>query len=401
MMAVNPERANELLATFQERVDGIVRKNGLEHHLGTANLAEIDNVKDGFIQRTMSIFTLPHVTEGEIEAEMNVAIVQIEKLARNQGAAEARAIQGIGSVVNSSNAADSETWNAIIGDAAHRIDKITKMYAEQINNMPKALRARIDDDFAKVLDDITNSFNADPSPGNANIVAIQVDNSLTKIERDLAEASKAVMKASIETIAQQKMTQLQEKEMAILSVEKGMTRGQIDGYRALTKEIRNLILELGNSNYLVYDKVIRNQKLAIIDQKMGILETLRINAAGVSQSLSGYFGNSDKRPARGRGSIGGVGTTLGMAKPTINAAPKNFRNGVPPGFAGFAGKMTKDDIAQKHPPGTAKSHIDAMHHYMSQGMSFEEAHTKASASGYTPKSHDKTFALGGGANPFF
>ena len=35
--------------------------------------------------------------------------------------------------------------------------------------------------------------------------------------------------------------------------------------------------------------------------------------------------------------------------------------------------MTKEDIANKHAPGTAKSHIDAMHHYMEGGMSFEES----------------------------
>ena len=37
------------------------------------------------------------------------------------------------------------------------------MYADQINNMPKPLRARIDDDFAKVLDAINDAYNANPS----------------------------------------------------------------------------------------------------------------------------------------------------------------------------------------------------------------------------------------------
>ena len=400
-MAVNPEAANSILADFQEKVEGIVRRNGLEHHLGTTSLSEIDKIKDMTIERTMSIFTLPHVTEGELESEINMAIVQIERVAREQGAKEANQIQGIGSAVNSKVAADSSLWNGIIGDAAHRIDKITKMYADQINNMPKALRARIDDDLAKVLDAINDSYNADPSPGNANIVAVQVQNSLDKIEKDLNEASKALMKASIESIAQEKMTKLQEKEIAMLSVEKGMTRGQIDAYRKLAKEIKGLILELGQSNYLVYDKVVRQQKLSIIDQKMGVLEALRVNAAGVSQSLSGYFGNTAKRQTRGVGAIGGVGTTLGMPAPSIQPAARNFRNGVPPGFAGYSGVMTKDDIAKQHPEGTAQSHIDAMHHYMSQGMSFNDAHNKATATGYTPKSHDKVFSLGGGAHPFW
>lgn len=396
-MAVNPEYANQLLSDFQEKVEGIVRTNGLEHHMGTANLSDIDSVKDMYIETVMNTFTLPHTTEGELQAEMNIALVEIKRMARTKGKEEAAQIAGIGSTVNKMTAADSGAWNTVIGDAGHRIDKIVRMYADQINNMPKPLRARIDDDFAKVLDAINDAYNANPSPGNAQIVQAQVTASLDKIEKDLAEASNALLKASIESIAHQKMTQLQEKKFAIEAVESGMTRGQIDGYRALIKEIEKLIHELGKSNYLVYDKVIRNQKVANIDSKMAILETLRINAAGVSSSLSGYFGNSNSG-RRGMTAIGGVGTTLGMNTSQISAAAKNFRTGVPPGFAGFAGKMSREDIINKHPPGTATAHIDAMEHYMSKGMSFEEAHNRANAEGYTPQSHDKNF--GGGAYPF-
>ena len=189
------------------------------------------------------------------------------------------------------------------------------------------------------------------------------------------------------------MTELQEKEMVMMSVERGMTKGQIDAYRALAKEIKGLILELGRSNFLIYDKVIRTQKVQVIDHKMSVLETLRVNASGVSQSLSGYYGSTSRRPARGSGSIGGVGTTLGHNTSSIGGYKKNFRNGVPPGFAGFAGKMTEADIANKHPPGTSKTHIKAMKKNMDAGMSFEAAHNKANADGFTPN-------LGGGGRPF-
>ena len=399
-MAVNPEYANQLLADFQNQVEGIVRTNGLEHHMGTTNLAQIDTIKDNYISTVMNTFTLPATSEGELQAEMNAALMQIKSTARQKGREEAANIAGIGSTVNRMSAADSSAWNALIGDAGHRIDKIVTLYADQINNMPKPLRARIDDDFAKILDALNDAYNANPSPANAQTVALQVKNSLDKIEGDLAEASKALLKASIESLAQQKMTQLQEKEIALQSVEKGMTRGQIETYRKLAKEVQALILDFGKSNYLIYDKTIRGQKVAIIDQKLAILENLRVNAAGVSSSLSGYFGNSGNRNVSRTSSIGGIGASIGMNTSQISAAPKNFRNGIPPGFAGFAGKMSKEDIAKKHPPGTAQSHIDAMEHYMSQGMSFNDAHNKANATGFTPKSHNKTFALGGGAYPF-
>ena len=397
-MAVNPDRANEILADFHQRVDGIVRKNGLDHHGKSNALASVDAMKNYYVNTVMTTLTLPVTSEGELLSEMNVALVQIERLTKQIATQEATQIAAIGSAVNKSVPADSRMWNNVIMDTASRIEKISTMFADQINNMPKSLRARIDSDFAGVLDAINDNFNRDPSPGNANIVAAQVKNSLDAIEKDLSAAATAVMKASIESLVQQKMTEVQEKELSLQSTEAGMTKPQIDGYRRIVKEVRKMILELGNSNYLVYDKVIRNQKLANIDSKISILETLRVNSSGVAQSLSGYFGNTSKRPNRRTPALNGVGSTIGMNTAIIGAAAKNFRKGIPPGFAGFAGKMTKENIANQHPPGTSKSHIDAMFHYMSKGMSFEEAHNKANREGFTPASHDKNF--GGGPNPF-
>ena len=392
-MAVNPDRVNQIMSDFQDKVAGIVRNNGLDHHSNTSNNAEIDALKNQYLQTVMSAFLLPATTEGELLSEMDATLVEITRMAKGKAKAEATQIAAIGSMVNKGSPADSSVWNGLIGDTAHRIDKITKMYADQINNMPKALRARIDSDFAGVLDSVNGAFNADPSPSNASLIRLQVNNSLDSIEKDLADASRAVLKASIEHIAQQKMTELQEKEMVMMAVERGMTKGQIDASRALAKEIKGLILELGRSNFLIYDKVIRTQKIQVIDHKMSVLETLRVNASGVSQSLSGYYGSTSRRPARGSGSIGGVGTTLGHNTSSIGGYKKNFRNGVPPGFAGFAGKMTEADIANKHPPGTSKAHIKAMKKNMDAGMSFEAAHNKANADGFTPN-------LGGGGQPF-
>lgn len=397
-MAVNPERVNELLEDFHNRTETIVNKYNLGHHGKGTGVSAIESVKTDFVNNTMSTFTLPNVSEDQIIAEMNVAIVQIESLAKQLSKQEAMTASAIGSAVTKQSPADSSVWNSLIMDAAERIEKICTMYADQINNMPKSLRARIDDDFAQVLDSINDNFNENASPSNANIVAVQVKNSLDAIERNLDEAATAVMKASIESIIQSKLTQVQEKEIALSSVEKGMTKAQRDGYQTIIREVRTMITDLGKSNYLVYDKVIRTQKIANIDHKLSILETIRVNAAGVSQSLSGYFGNTSKRRTNATPSIGGIGTTIGHDTSNISGGAKNFRNGIPPGFAGFAGTMTKSDIANKHDAGTAQSHIDAMHHYMSKGMSFEEAHNKANREGYTPASHDKNF--GGGGQPF-
>ncbi len=55
-----------------------------------------------------------------------------------------------------------------------------------------------------------------------------------------------------------------------------------------------------------------------------------------------------------------------------------------PRFRGSLG-MSKSEIRQKHPPGTSQKHIDAMHKYMKEGNSFQEAHNRAEASGFPAK----------------
>ena len=122
------------------------------------------------------------------------------------------------------------------------------------------------------------------------------------------------------------MTELQEKEMVLMSVERGMTKGQIDASRTLIKDNRKLITDFGKSNFLIYDKIIRNQKIQVIDHKMSVLETLRVNASGVSQSLSGYYGNTSRRRTshEALASIGGVGTTLGHNTSSVGGYQKEL-----------------------------------------------------------------------------
>ena len=392
-MAVNPDIANQIISEFNDEVETIIISTGLEHHSRSSNLATIHALKDAFADTVMASFIVPSTTKEQLLAEARAAKDNILRIARQQYQQELGNIAAMGSTVTKGSPSDSTAWNNIIGDTAHRIEKLSTMYADQINNMPKALRARIDDDFAKVLDDINAQYNRDPSPGNAHIVSVRASTYLQSIERNLEEAAQALLAASLEFMVQTKLTELQEMNMALMSIEQGMTKTQIDAYRGMVKETKDMIQALGKPGKLIYDKTIRDQKVTNINQKLSALETLRVNASGVSQSLSGYFGKTSRRPTRGIGSIGGVGTTLGHNTSSIGGQQKNFRNGVPPGFAGFAGKMTESDIAKKHPPGTSPAHIKAMKKNMDAGMSFEDAHKTANAAGHTPN-------LGGGGRPF-
>ncbi len=43
--------------------------------------------------------------------------------------------------------------------------------------------------------------------------------------------------------------------------------------------------------------------------------------------------------------------------------------------------MKLHEIRNKHPPGTSQKHLTAMKQYMNQGLSFQQAHNKAEATG--------------------
>ena len=95
-----------------------------------------------------------------------------------------------------------------------------------------------------------------------------------------------------------------------------------------------MINELTKSNYLVYDKAIRAQKLQVIDGKLKLLENIRINATTKMQTLQGYFGNTGRRSSSKRYSSG---SSLGAGITPMIAKPKSAFKTKPPGFAGYSG----------------------------------------------------------------
>jgi hypothetical protein len=230
--------------------------------------------------------------------------------------------------------ADSPLWNEVISMAGAEIDRIARVYGDNVANMPKALRNKLDTDMSKVLDSVRQAYMHDPSPGNAENMRIQVSNNLKKIEKELETAVKATLSASIQNIAAGRMTQLQAMEIALVSADRGLEKAQSAMWRSIASEVKGLINELTKSNYLVYDKAIRAQKLQVIDGKLELLENIRINATTKMQTLQGYFGNTG---VRNNGKRYSSGSSLGAGINQMRAKPKSSFKTKPPGFAGYSG----------------------------------------------------------------
>tara|TARA_B100000131_G_scaffold254763_1_gene249159 strand:- start:484 stop:1512 length:1029 start_codon:yes stop_codon:yes gene_type:complete len=334
-MAVDTGKVNNILADVNERIKGTIESAGLSDAMGTTVLDPVQKLVNEFTTMATDVFSRPETTEGMLMAEaddvVNQAALIIAQIANKRQSQLSGMVSGLGSITP----ADSPVWNDIISNAGSEVDRIARVYGQQVANMPKALRDRLDADMAQVLDSINVAFNKDPSPNNAASIRTQVTNTLMKVEKDLKMAVDASLSASIQNIASQKMTRLQELEMALVTSERGMEKAQRGMWRGIAAETKGLIQALTKSNYLVYDKVIRTQKLAVIDKKLALLENLRVNSTLKMNTLDGYFGGGGHRR---HNKVYSSGSSLGTGYKQMTATPKSAFKQKPPGFAGYAGR---------------------------------------------------------------
>ena len=334
IMAVHASIVNDIIAETTDRVRMLIRNNDLESAMGTSKLNRVQGLLSEYVNMANDAFTLPDTTEGMLRAEaddtVNAISREIESIVRGQQVQ----LNGMLGSVHSMTPADSPLWNEVIANAGAEIDRIARVYGDNVANMPKAMRNKLDTDMAKVLDSVRQAYMHDPSPGNAENMRIQVMNNLKKIEKQLDTAVKATLAASIQNLAAGRMTKLQEIEVSMISAERGLEKAQRAMWRSLASETKTLINELTKSNYLVYDKAIRKQKLAVIDSKLQLLENIRINATTKAQTLQGYFGNTGIRRSRKTYSSG---SSLGSGLQPMRATPKSAFKTKPPGFAGYSG----------------------------------------------------------------
>ena len=80
-----------------------------------------------------------------------------------------------------------------------------------------------------------------------------------------------------------------------------------------------------------------------------------------------------KKSIRG---IAGIGSSSGLPSPNFPMPIKK---------RSASETMTRQEIMDKHPPGTDPAHIDVMKTYMDSGMTFTEAHNAANKAGFLPK----------------
>lgn len=392
-MAVSAEVANSVVADFNQEVHTTVQRKGMEVHRGKKPLENVENIVTEFEDLVMSSFTQIDTTASQLEtAKRHYLRKSREAITLAEMNQKASALGMIGAH-NKSSPADSEVWNPIISYAAREVDRIGTTYGESLISMPDLLRKKVDSDLSAVLDGIEYSFHQNPSPENAEIVMQNVKHALSRIEKNLDTAAKAKMKAEVESMVDGYLTDLREREIALSTMDSTMSPPQSKAWKAAQQDALHATKQLKDSNYLIYDKDIRNRRVSVVEKKIALLDKIIDNAHAYNAGLDGTFSHPTRRV--GRGKIFSPGHSLGAVAPIFSKQYTPYNKAKPPGFSGFAGSTTIDQIEAKQPLGTSKEHVFAMEYYMTEmGLSFEEAKIAAKNSGY-PES------LGGGRGDFY
>ena len=392
-MAVSAEVANSVVADFNQEIHTSVQDKGMEVHRGKKPLKNVDGVVTEFESLVMDNFTKIDTTEVQLETAKRDYLRKAHDALNLAEMQHKSSALGLIESNSGSSPADSREWNAIISFAAREVDRIGRTYGEVLVSMPDLLRKKVDSDLAAVLDGIEYSFNQNPSPENAVRVMDDVKRALSRIERNLDGAAKAKMKAEVDSMVDGYMTDLREREIALTSVDSSMSPAQSKAWRSALADSIHTVKQLKDSNYLIYDREVRNSRVTNVEKKIALLDKIVDNAHTYNAKLDGTFTHPTRRV--GRGKIYSQGHSLGAVAPTFSKQFTPYNNSKPPGFSGFAGSTTLDQIKKKQPPGTSMEHVFAMEYYMTEmGLSFEEAKKAAENSGYPA-------SLGGGRGDFY
>ena len=392
-MAVSAEVANSVVADFNQEVHTSIQQKGMELHRGKKPLENVDGVTTEFESLVMENFTKIDTTEAQLHAAKQDYLRQAKDALNLAEMHQKSSALGMVAAENKTSPADSQVWNAVISFAAREVDRIGTTYGEVLVTMPDLLRKKVDADLSAVLDGIEYSFNQNPSPANAARVMDDVKQALARIERNLDGAAKAKMKSEVDSMVDGYMTDLREREIALTSVDSSMSPAQSKAWKRAQADAIESVKQLKDSNYLIYDKQVRHQRVTNIEKKIALLDKIIDNAHAYNAGLDGTFSHPTRRI--GRGKVYSQGHSLGAVGPAIPKRYTPYNNSKPPGFSGFAGSTTLDQIKQKQSPGTSMEHVFAMEYYMTEmGLSYEEAKKAAENSGYPT-------SLGGGKGDFY
>ena len=115
------------------------------------------------------------------------------------------------------------------------------------------------------------------------------------------------------------------------------------------------------------------------------------------KQIEGELNKASRMHASQADRIAQLGATTSTSTTTSSSHPPIVRERMQSYGSSLSG-MSKKQIADKHPKGTKKSHINRMHHHMQRGKDFNTAHNLATKEGFPAAMGSVGFHHGVGGN---
>ena len=115
------------------------------------------------------------------------------------------------------------------------------------------------------------------------------------------------------------------------------------------------------------------------------------------KQIEGELNKASQMHASQADRIAQLGATTSTSTTTSSSHPPIVRERMQTYGSSLSG-MSKKQIADKHPKGTKKSHINRMHHHMQRGKDFNTAHNLATKEGFPAAMGSVGFHHGVGGN---
>lgn len=428
------------------KVDGILKGKGLLNDKGSAKLNRVQKEVDLTLDKLRAMQRESKLTRPSAGRLVNGSLSRVT-VAANQILDGAKVpLGGIFGNAGNDSMLGNEAWKSAFSQVSLKISNFTNSYGTLISNMDSVARIKIDKALASLVDNAQVCFDKDPSDSGATrylTTSLQALANLEKVAQEQQTISSAAMlKLVVQEKDQERIRLLSEMKL----IERSLTPQQISVVNEASRRVMGKLNDI-LSDKTSYDAAIRNKKLGLVKSDLDIIRKTIENyqfSQRLGKSLPpprnggsrlGYLNKSKLsqpfRSALASNLGGGTGVVFqeidltsdtttpydilatlqhntmvvkaqgGLSAEQRPAYLRQVNSLTKEAFGGDTvalkeaqnhyrllitsnlGSMSIQQITDKHPKGTKKSHIKYMHKLMHENkMKFGPAHTQAVEAGF-------------------
>jgi hypothetical protein len=426
-------------------VDAVLKSKGLFYDKGSAKLNLIQQEVDMTLDKLRAMQRerkLTRVSAGGLSSDSIKRVTVLSDQLLDGANVPFGAIFGS---ANNDSIFTVPEWKTAFTTVSGAVSNFTNTYGILISNMDKTSRTKIDQALASIIDNAQVAFDQDQSASGASrylTASMQtIKNLEASAQTQQTQSAAGMLELTVKEKDQERIRLLSSMKI----IERTLTAEQISVVNDANRRVLEKLDDILKSQ-TSYDAAIRNKKLQLVDSDLDIMRMTIQNQSFASRlgkalppprnnaTKLGYLNKykmiEDFRYAPASNLGGGLGVSFKHIENIQEASPYEILATVKhnagviksqgaisvderPIFMRQVNSLTKEafgnnpvalkqakthyhsllkytnvgnltlkQIEDKHPKGTKKTHIEAMHKNMQEGMEFGPAHDKAVKDGF-------------------